>query len=310
MLNRAFDYVVLLVMLLIGMLGIYFTWDATHISENASFRVYQQYKPAADSEYTEGYDKLTEINPDVLGWITLYDTDIDYPLVQGETNSEYLYRNARGESSYTGSIFLDCHNSRDFSDFNTIIYGHHISGGAMFSDLDKFEEEDYFNTHKYGSLYYAGSDHIIEIFSFLNDVSGYDEQIYSVGIETEEEQEKYIERLEVDALYNRELDVTSEDNIVLLSTCSRNMTNGRYILAAVITEKTQVDLYEDENKSDGTSLMDTDFKLRLKSFVSVVPLWYWLFIILLLLMLIFLVGKLRHIKRHSRCHFTPKKTGD
>ena len=81
------------------------------------------------------FNKLLEINNQVVGWIKIEDTDINYPIVKGEDNSYYLNHNILNESSQNGWIFMDYRNSDDFSDNNTVIYGHNIKSGIMFSDL-------------------------------------------------------------------------------------------------------------------------------------------------------------------------------
>ena len=81
------------------------------------------------------FNKLLEINNQVVGWIKIEDTDINYPIVKGEDNSYYLNHNILNESSQNGWIFMDYRNSDDFSDNNTVLYGHNIKSGIMFSDL-------------------------------------------------------------------------------------------------------------------------------------------------------------------------------
>ena len=81
------------------------------------------------------FNKLLEINNQVVGWIKIEDTDINYPIVKGEDNSYYLNHNILNESSQNGWIFMDYRNSDDLSDNNTVIYGHNIKSGIMFSDL-------------------------------------------------------------------------------------------------------------------------------------------------------------------------------
>ena len=83
------------------------------------------------------FNKLLEINNQVVGWIKIEDTDINYPIVKGEDNSYYLNHNILNESSQNGWIFMDYRNSDDFSDNNTVLYGHNIKSGIMFSDLTK-----------------------------------------------------------------------------------------------------------------------------------------------------------------------------
>ncbi len=91
---------------------------------------------------------LKELNPDVVGWITIPGTTVDYPIVQGPDNDYYLRRNVYGEDATVGSIYLDCDNKPDFSSQHNIIYGHHMRNGTMFKDIDNFTDQTYFNNHR------------------------------------------------------------------------------------------------------------------------------------------------------------------
>ncbi|MCG4817374.1 class B sortase, partial [Collinsella aerofaciens] len=72
------------------------------------------------------FEQLKELNPEVFGWLTVYGTNIDYPVTQGKDNWKYVNTNALGEYSLSGAIFLDYTNRKDFQDFNSILYGHHM----------------------------------------------------------------------------------------------------------------------------------------------------------------------------------------
>lgn len=79
---------------------------------------------------------LKAVNPDVIAWIQIPALDISYPVVQGKDNAYYLHHLFSGESNINGSIFVDCHNQPDFTDQNTIVYGHNMKNGSMFGTLD------------------------------------------------------------------------------------------------------------------------------------------------------------------------------
>ena len=83
------------------------------------------------------FDKLLEINSDVVGWISIENAGINYPILQANDNEYYLKRDLYKNSNSCGSIYLDCDTNKDFSDPNTVIYGHHLTRGGMFTDLDK-----------------------------------------------------------------------------------------------------------------------------------------------------------------------------
>ncbi len=83
------------------------------------------------------FDKLQKINSDVMGWIYIKDTDINYPIMKSNDNDYYLKRDLYKKYSSAGSIFMDYENNSDFSDENTIIYGHNLKNKKMFADLQK-----------------------------------------------------------------------------------------------------------------------------------------------------------------------------
>ena len=92
---------------------------------------------------------LRQINPEVLGWIYLPDTAISYPLMETQERDKYLNLAWDGSRNGNGSIFLEKNNRRDFTDFNTIIYGHHMNDGTMFQPLIHYREDGFFQTHPY-----------------------------------------------------------------------------------------------------------------------------------------------------------------
>lgn len=94
-----------------------------------------RYKPANEEELSYSFQELKAMNPDVCGWLTLDHTKIDYPVVQGTDNFEYLEKDVLGNPSVAGSIFLDAKSDRNFHDFYTVIMGHHMQGRKMFGIL-------------------------------------------------------------------------------------------------------------------------------------------------------------------------------
>ena len=86
---------------------------------------------------TIDFDKLTQINEDVIGWISIEDTVINYPILQADNNEYYLKKDLYKKDNSCGSIYLDCNTSKDFSEQNNVVYGHHLKSGGMFKELDK-----------------------------------------------------------------------------------------------------------------------------------------------------------------------------
>ena len=190
------------------------------------------YNPIEHHE-EKGFYQLQQNHPDVKGWISIDGTHIDYPLLQSEDNVKYLDHNAFGDYVVTGSIFLDYRFNANFTNFNTIIYGHHVPTGDMFGDIKKFTDKEFFDNHRFGTIYYNGEEKELEIFGIL-EVDAYDMTIYRPLADNVEENQAYYQYLLTKATYKRDVSVTSDDKICLLSTCFVDVTNGRHILLAKI----------------------------------------------------------------------------
>ncbi|MDR1271711.1 MAG: class B sortase [Clostridiales Family XIII bacterium] len=245
---RVFDSIVnmaiLLTILLLLAIGGYAMWDSGHVYDEASAKRYEAYRPGDEGEALS-FAELQALNDDVFAWLTVYGTHINYPVVQGEDNMEYVNTDAEGRYSLTGSIFLDEGSSRDFSDFSSILYGHHMEKNAMFGEIGQFANEAYFDSRRYGALYYGGRWHGLEFFAFLQ-ADAYDGEVFRVKIVGPEEQAGYLDMLLSMAVNIRDLPVAAEDRIVLLSTCSPGPTNGRDILVAKITDEVRGDPFSSD----------------------------------------------------------------
>lgn len=132
----------------------YFIWDTISVEHSAKVDDYvRDLRPTFDDSSTQvDLSALQEINPDVVGWLTIDDTNIDYPILQGDPDYTYLNRDIEGNRSLTGSIYISFNSNRYFEDDYTIIYGHHMQGGVMFGALDYYEDETYLNEHLTGTL--------------------------------------------------------------------------------------------------------------------------------------------------------------
>ena len=148
-LNGLIDTGLIVLFIVFLLVGAYIMTDTLYIYSGASQRGALVYKPAEKGESAE---KLKELSKDCVGWITVDGTNIDYPLMQGSTNAEYLNTDPFGEYSLSGSIFLDFRNQSGLSDRYSLIYGHHMEGGAMFGALDRYLDEGYFNAHQTGRI--------------------------------------------------------------------------------------------------------------------------------------------------------------
>ncbi len=216
--------------LLMLLYGGYSLWDTAMVFNGAFLSSdLLQFKPAAgDPDSNPTLAELQAINPDVLGWLTIDDTHIDYPVVIGETDMEYVNKDVYGDFALSGSIFMDSDNARDLSDAYTLVYGHHMDNGAMFGDVVEFVNTDYFESHPSGTLYLPDATYTIEIFACVQ-VDAFDSMIYDPLAQDDDVSEllHYVDEIAVQSRY---IGVQPTDKVIGLSTCAEAETNGRVVI--------------------------------------------------------------------------------
>jgi len=221
----------------------YAWWDTNSMYLQAGAANYAMFRPNPAQEEEIGFDELQEINPNVFGWIHVFGTHIDYPLLQGVDNLRYVETNARGEHSAAGAIFLDFRNNQNFTDFNNIIYGHDMDRGAMFGDIALFEENYFFHSRRFGTIFTGEKFYGLEIFSFLF-ADAYDNDFYNPNITDDEQKIALIERIFEESIQYRDLALTVDDRLVVMSTCTPTATNGRHLLVARLMDEIPEDSFE------------------------------------------------------------------
>jgi sortase, SrtB family len=231
--------------------GVYAIWDSNQLYAEADAKAYEQYKPR--NQDTRSFAELQAINEEVIGWLQVYGTNIDYPLVQADNNEKYVNMSVSGEAVLSGAIFLDYRNQADFSDFNTIIYGHHMNNQVMFGEIGEFQDETYFKERQYGKIHDGQREYGIEFFAFL-ETDGYDRSVYMPAITEVDRQQEYLANILERALHTRDIEAVTMDiadgemnRWVLLSTCTTRATNGRHILIGRISDT----VYEDTFIKEG-----------------------------------------------------------
>ncbi len=163
-------------------------------------------------------DAMQNINGDVIGWILIPDTSVSHPLLQGRSNTYYLRQTWEKTWNLAGSIFLDSTLDPTFDNFNTIIYGHNMRDGTMFSHLLNFSDEQYLNDHKYLYLLSEKGVHKYEVFAVYT--AHIRDEIYGIGSFSDKRKQSLIdfalEKSEIDTGIVPDID----DRIVTLSTCT------------------------------------------------------------------------------------------
>ena len=180
-----------------------------------------------------GGETLAKINKDYRAWLTVYDTPIDYPVMQGENDLYYASHDVHGKSSLSGAIYLSAENSGDLSDTYNVIYGHHMDNGAMFGGLDDFADRVYFDGHREGILVTPDAVYDLRFFAVLR-TDAYESAVYSVG---DRDLSELMDYLGEHAVVLDRSAAEGAEQIVALSTCSDSATDGRILIFAVMTER-------------------------------------------------------------------------
>lgn len=184
------------------------------------------------------FKTLRETNPDVVGWISIPGTVIDYPILQTEDNDYYLEHSITGTYLKSGSIFADYRNASDWSDQNTVLYGHNMASGEMFAQLAKFKSGSFFRANRYIYIYTDEGIRVYTIFSAYetNTYNPYTRMHFSSDNEFVEWAKKaYNSSLK--SVHNYTFKFNGQDKILTLSTCTNGFNDdGRLAVHAVLTE--------------------------------------------------------------------------
>ena len=172
---------------------------------------------------------------EAVGWLTIPNTKIDYPFAQGESNDIYLHMDLDQRWSAAGTIFMDFRNSRDFSDFNTILFGHHMRNGSMFGTLQQFNSQTFFDANRSGTIFLADKTYEITFIAFAVIVPD-DAVVYNPVIETDADAVAFLDHVRSVARYYRDVGVTADDRLVTLSTCNYEFDDARMVLIGRLTE--------------------------------------------------------------------------
>lgn len=295
-LSRTVDNAVLLALLVILFIATYALYDTTRVNEEADPAKYSTYKPTTE-EGQKSFEELRAMNPDVMGWLTIYGTSIDYPIVKAQNNNfEYLSKDVEKNWTTSGSLYVDVSNQWNFQDFNTIIHGHHMADHKMFGDLDLFTKADYFNEHQYANLYYDGQNHGVELFAILT-IDAYNPIVHSTNLTTDEAKQEFLNRIQQDKLLSRNLDITMDDHLVTMTTCNLTETNGRFTLVGKILDHEVANPFPEEERTGSTANIDlyNVFNSVLKFTVK-----QWILILIALIILVWILYRLERRRLVNR----------
>ena len=209
---------------------------AKHKSDTVTQEVAQYVhieQPAVEEEpemIEVDFKSLQEINSDIVAWIYCPGTQINYPVVQGGDNAYYLNHLLDGSYNVNGTIFMDFRGAADFSDFNNILYGHHMKSGAMFANIIKYQDPKFYDAHPCMYLFTPEQNYKLELFAGL--LVAADDGVYSSDLSMD-----YLQYLVGRSNFTSPVSISGDDTIVTLSTCSYEFEDARYIVLAKMVPK-------------------------------------------------------------------------
>lgn len=193
---------------------------------------------AGEDGFKVDFNALKGINEDTAAWIRFDEpSEINYPVVQGRDNSEYLKRTFEANDNKLGTLFIDAENKNDFSDRNTFIYGHNMKNGTMFAQLKKYQEKSFWEKYPFFYIYMPdGKVATYQIFSVgvVGDVSDNYQKVFT----SDEEYLNYLNLALGSSMYNTGIQLTTESKIVSLSTCTNEKEEERILVQGVRVSET------------------------------------------------------------------------
>lgn len=185
---------------------------------------------------------LQQENSDVVGFLEIENTNISYPVLQGNDNEYYMTHNYKKEKSKNGAIFLDKDYDWNIPSNNYLIYGHNLNNGTMFQELLKYADESYYKEHPTISFTTADEEGVYDIISvFRSKVYYTSDNVFKyyffINPKTKEEYNDYIKNIKENSLYNIEQTADYGTQLITLSTCSYHVKDGRFVIVGAKKEK-------------------------------------------------------------------------
>ena len=207
------------------------TEDVTEANENDS-------NEPTEKVVNQSILDLQERNADVVGWITILGTQIDYPFLWADDYSTYLRSDINGERSTAGSIFMDYRCEKNFQGAHSILFGHNMNNGSMFGEIPRFRERTFFLEHQDGYIYLPNENLKLRAIACMV-VESSDAEVYGVA-DTDNQKERFIEVLKEKDIHGGESmpeDLSIKDRFVLLSTCSYEYDEARTVVVYRIVDE-------------------------------------------------------------------------
>jgi len=246
--NSIVNLIVILALLLSGAYAVYALWDNNQVLAAAEdvqkdlLNLKPQVTPDGDPVETgPTFAELLAINPDVCGWVSMDNTEIDHPILHGDNNLEYINKDVYGNFALAGSIYLDSRNDRNFTDSYNLLYGHHMADSRMFGDLDLYKDETFFRENRTGTLILPEQVYNLEVISCM--LVGASNAYIFEPTDTRNDIKGLLDYAEEESLFLND-DVlerarqTDDLQILALTTCSSEFTDARTIVLTVMNPVT------------------------------------------------------------------------
>lgn len=178
------------------------------------------------------FDALKKINPDIVGWVYIDGTNIDYPIVQGDDDDFYLNHMFDLTPNKSGAIFLESKNSADFTDKNTIIYGHNMKNNSMFAQLMDYKEQKFYDEHRKILIVTPERRYVAVIFAGYVAETDYDS--WKISFKDDKEFSDWVDYNIKKSAFFSTLMPESKDKILTLSTCSYEFNDARFVLMGIL----------------------------------------------------------------------------
>lgn len=199
--------------------------------------------PVLEDMRSINLDALREVNPQVVGWIRIPDTQIDYPVVWGEDNEFYLKHDWKGERNSVGAIFMDHASSPSLADYNTLIYGHNMNDGSMFAQLRQYRTLPFFEKRPYVYLLTDAGCFRYDIFSSY--LAGVDSPAYGLSFQQRATREEFLRSALDSSVIDTGIEPGIRDRILTLSTCANEGQTTRWVVHARLKMiQVELPLYE------------------------------------------------------------------
>lgn len=191
-----------------------------------------EYKVDNEPDYVK---EARAINSDVVGWITIPNTEINYPIVLGKDNDYYLSHNLEGAESKSGAIFMDMENSVPSHQKNIILYGHNMKNKTMFHDLTFFKNKEFFDNAELITVWLWGEEYKYEVFSQSLPDSSIDFRTWT--FDSDEDFLFYVQEMRNLSKFSKDIDIKPEDDILTLITCTYEYDDLRSLVQAVRVDR-------------------------------------------------------------------------